>query len=147
MDNKNYEQIADYWYSGLENGEFTPTKLVAYFSHIKKAMDLISSDDNFIADIRQELETQGDDGKLTRGNMRVELAEVGTKYDFSQCGDTVLTDLYSERLILDSAIKTREQFLKNITQKMEIVTEDGELITVYPAIRSSKSKYKVIEIK
>jgi hypothetical protein len=41
-------------------------------------------------------------------------------------------------------VKARKEFLKTVPLSgLEILTKDGELVTVYPPAKSSKSSFKV----
>lgn len=78
-------------------------------------------------------------------NSKVEIKEVGTKYDFSQCNDPVLNDLLAQQAELDKAVKARQDMLKTIPLKGMIVTEEltGDTFTVYPPAKSSSTSVAV----
>lgn len=83
-------------------------------------------------------------GKYTspRG-VKFENAEVGTKYNFSQCGDSILVRLEAEAKAAADALKERQEFLKKVpTAGMEIRNDD-ELVMIYPPSKSSTSSYKI----
>jgi len=92
--------------------------------------------------IRQEISKHGKE--YTSGPVKMELAEVGTKYDFSQCGDNELNDLYATLEDVKAKVEEREKFLKNLPLSgIDVITPDGEAIHVYPPAKSSTSSYKV----
>jgi hypothetical protein len=80
----------------------------------------------------------------TSTGTKLELAEVGTKYDFSQCNDSYLVKLESELVILEEKIKNRKDMLKTLSPEGIIVfdEETGEGDTVYPPSKTSKSSVK-----
>ena len=75
---------------------------------------------------------------------KVEKAELGTKYDFTLCNDPKYHDYKAEQEKIDKEIKEREKFLKAIPGSIELTDETtGEVVTVYPPTKSSKSGIKV----
>lgn len=91
---------------------------------------------------REEAEKYG--AKFDLKGAKIELAETGSKYDYSKCNDTVYNDLITEQTILDGKVKDRETFLKAIKDKLTIVNEDsGEITEIYPPVKSSTSSIKV----
>ena|ERR1051325_9310082 len=103
----------------------------------------IPEDKELIGMIRDEVSKYGKTFTTPRG-VKFELAETGSSYDFSMCNDPELVSL--ERLSKEVAdkLKTRKEFLKTVSPKgLEIHSGDGELVTVYPPAKSSKSSYKV----
>lgn len=82
-------------------------------------------------------------GVTTSTGTKLELAEVGVKYDFSQCNDQELKKMEQEFEVLEEKIKSRKDFLKALSPKgIDVMTEEGELVTLYPPSRSSKSSVK-----
>jgi hypothetical protein len=104
----------------------------------------VKSDQRYISYLRDELTKTG--GKLTTpSGAKIEVAEVGTSYDFTNCGDIELTRMEEELKRSEEAVKNRRDFLKTVTVKGMVVTdtETGETYTVYPPVKTSKSSYKV----
>ncbi|CAB4126229.1 hypothetical protein UFOVP153_19 [uncultured Caudovirales phage] len=92
--------------------------------------------------IRDEVAKYGKEYKSD--TVKIELAEVGTKYDFSQCGDSELKDLYETLEQIKAKVEEREKFLKNLPLSgLDVITDDGEVVHVYPPSKSSTSSYKV----
>ena len=75
--------------------------------------------------------------KQSFGDCTLEEAEAGTRYDYSECGDSRLEELYAMRQALDADIKEREAFLKSIPPSGVADVETGEV--VYPPAKSSKT--------
>jgi len=94
--------------------------------------------------VRDEIEKYGKCYTTTSG-AKLELAETGTSYDYSVCGDNYLTKLNKELEDLTSKIKSRQDFLKTIPLSglLTIDEETGEAITLYPPTKTSTSSYKV----
>lgn len=83
-------------------------------------------------------------GTTTSTGTKLELAEVGVKYDFSQCNDPELLKWEEQYNQIDKEISDRKEFLKKVSIKgMTIIDEEtGETVTIYPPSRSSKSSVK-----
>lgn len=76
---------------------------------------------------------------------KVEKAELGVKYDFTLCNDPKYVSYKTEQEKIEKDIKEREKFLKGIPKSIELTNEEtGEITTVYPPVKSSKSGIKVI---
>lgn len=91
---------------------------------------------------RAEAETHGSKSFQVYG-ATVELIEAGAKYDFTNCGDPVYNELTKQAAEIAAQIKNREAFLKTVQGSMNIVTDDGEGVTVYPPVKSSTSTVKI----
>lgn len=71
---------------------------------------------------------------------RIEIREVGTKYNFDNCGDTVLARITEEKKRWAEEEKSRQSLLKTLRGKTEMLdTESGEIINVFPPQKSSKT--------
>lgn len=113
-------------------------------SAMKEYCDAIREDKDFIEGVRQEVELHG---KMTetKNKTKVELAEVGTKYDFSVCNDAEYVSLLEKLEQAKSNLEVRKDFLKGIpTKGIEVVNEDtGEVSKIYPPVKTSSSSFKV----
>lgn len=129
-------------------GLFEYVEAIKFFEKLKEqisgnSQSKIPEDKEFTDMIRAEVIKHN--GKLTtpRG-VKFELAETGSNYDFSQCNDPELSTWELQIYELNEKIKRKKDFLKTVPSKgLEIHTGDGELVTVYPPSKSSKSSYKV----
>ena len=70
----------------------------------------------------------------------VEVVEktIGSRTDYSNCNDEVWEKLQQDLSDLKEAIKQRENFLNAITNQTTIVTNDGEIVTLNPPIKSGR---------
>jgi hypothetical protein len=70
----------------------------------------------------------------------VEIIEktIGSKTDYSNCNDEVWEKLQQDLSDLKEAIKQRETFLNALTTQTTIVTNDGEIVTINPPIKSGR---------
>lgn len=79
----------------------------------------------------------------TSTGTKLELAEVGVKYDYVFCEDDIYNELIVKQMALDEQIKERQKFLKSIpVDGIEIITQDGEMKRIYPPSKSSTSSVK-----
>lgn len=102
----------------------------------------IKSDKDFIEYVRTEIGLFGKEFKTTSGT-KIELAEVGTKYNYDNCGDNEILELQREEKILSDKIKARQEFLKSLpVTGLEVLTADGELVKIYPPSKTSTSSIK-----
>jgi hypothetical protein len=102
----------------------------------------IKSNPDWIDYLREQVAMNGA-SVITSSGTKLELAEVGIKYDFSKCGDEMLNDLLAEQERIDELIKERQTFLKTIpVAGIDVVTLSGELVRLYPPTRSSTSSIK-----
>ena len=77
------------------------------------------------------------------GGAKIEVSELGTKYNYSVCNDSEINDLMKEMDFLKAKIKARETFLKAITDKLEVVVNGEEVVTLYPPNKSSTTGLKI----
>jgi hypothetical protein len=117
-----------------------------------KTMDTISKLELFIKEVKSNrnfIELVIDDvtkfGKFvtTDSGTKIELAEVGTKYDYTHTNDVILANLYKDEESINEKIKERESFLKSLPLKgVEIVDENGEVHHLFPPSKTSTSSVK-----
>lgn len=106
---------------------------------MKAAIELFEKDERVRDIALRELSKYGSRSQQF-GDCVLEEAETGVRYDFSECGDSVLADLYAIREANAADIKAREAMLKNLPASGMADPETGELI--YPPARSSKTVIK-----
>lgn len=123
-----------------------------------KIADTIAKIEFFIAELKKSPEyldylisevAKYGKGMTTSSGTKLELAEVGVKYDFSQCNDPELVELEADLVYLEERIKQRKDFLKVISPSglNTFDVNTGEAITLYPPSRSSKSSVKTTILK
>ena len=101
----------------------------------------IKDNDNYRNYIYNEVSKYGK-SHTTESGTKIELAEVGTKYDYSLTGDLILKELEEQKTILDAKIKERQTFLKAISKPIEVLFAD-EVVTLYPPAKTSTSSVKI----
>lgn len=78
--------------------------------------------------------------KHTFGDCTLEEAEAGVKYDYSECGDSELSELEKMKNDIEIRIKARHQMLRHIPISGMADPNTGEMI--YPPVKSSKTIIK-----
>jgi len=102
----------------------------------------IKSSSQYIDYLRDEVAKHGKVFTTSSGT-KIELAEVGTKYDYQTCGDSQLEGLMNQLLIIENAIKERQSFLKTLPiSGMDVIMEGGEVCKLFPPIKTSTSSVK-----
>jgi hypothetical protein len=80
----------------------------------------------------------------TPSGTKIELAEVGTKYDYTFCEDDDYNELIVRQIAMEEQIKTRQTFLKSLpVAGIEILDSDGALKRIYPPSKHSTSSVKI----
>ena len=100
----------------------------------------IKDNDNYKDYILNEVSKYGKTHTTASGT-KLEVAEFGTKYDYTQTGDVELIDLELQKAIIDFKIKERQTLLKAIKSPTDIRFGD-QLITLYPAAKTSTTSIK-----
>tara|TARA_R110000868_G_scaffold274033_1_gene533274 strand:+ start:26 stop:598 length:573 start_codon:yes stop_codon:yes gene_type:complete len=102
----------------------------------------IKGNKDYIELLREEVSKYGKSVNTASGT-KIELAEVGTKYDYSNCGDGQLEDLNNQLQILELSIKERQTFLKALPLSgIEVLHMEGIIQKVYPPSKTSTSSVK-----
>lgn len=130
----------------VEEGRINPLRLKLYIKAMEATIAYIQKGDAAMPGIdeavRNEAEKHGKSFEMA--GVKVELAEVGTKYDYSDCGDTVYERMQAELTALQEKIKQRETLLKAITDPISMNDEKtGEVLTVRAPLKSSTSSVKI----
>jgi hypothetical protein len=87
--------------------------------------------------------------KFNQKNIRLNGCEIQLRkspgtWDFSACLDPVYHQLVTKLELAKEKLKEREMFLKTITDDLNIVTDDGEVVTIKKAkFTSGEDSYSV----
>ena len=82
--------------------------------------------------------------KFTYQNAEFSIKEVGTKYDYTLCGDSMLNDAQKQLDELSEKVKSRQKFLQMIdVAGLDIITEEGEAVKIYPPSKTSTTSVAV----
>lgn len=122
-------------------GEVNPLELHVKMSAMQKAFDAVKK--NIASLVLEEAQKYGEKS-FEAMNAKIEIQELGVKYDFSGCGDYEWEMLDAREKATSDAKKEREKFLKSLTKSMTIVNEGtGEIEMVRPPVKSSTTGIKV----
>jgi len=127
-------------FNSLETGNVID--MADAFAKVEFLIKEIKSSPAYIDYLREEVSKYG---KLhtTSSGTKMELAEVGTKYDYQTCNDSELVKLNDQLLSIENAIKERQTFLKTLPiSGMDVIMEGGEVCRLYPPIKTSTSSVK-----
>jgi len=104
----------------------------------------VKGNKQYIDFVRDEISKYGKVANTPSGT-KLELAEVGTKYDFEKCEDRKLVSLAAKIAELEEEFSKRKDFLKTVPISGMLVTDEetGETYKVYPPSKTSTSSYKV----
>jgi len=78
-------------------------------------------------------------------NAKFSIREVGTKYDYSQCGDFMLSELQERSERANVVLKARQDFLKVVPTSGVLFTDEitGETYKIYPPSKQSTTSVAV----
>jgi hypothetical protein len=125
-------EILDSVTNGFEDPLFLLVKLKAF----TKAMDgAIDSIQEFALS-----EAQKHGKSFAIYGAKVEVKEMGTKWYFDKTGDPIIARIAEQKDQIGKAEKDRQAFLKTLKEKVSFLDEEsGEVFTVYPARKESKT--------
>lgn len=125
----------------LEDGN--PLEVAESLSAMEDFIKSVKADKRFTEYVREETVKHGKVYNSASGT-KIEIAETGTKYEFSVCGDIILDEMEQKLMSIENDVKARKDFLKTLPiSGMDIITPDGEAIKVFPPSKTSTSSYKV----
>ena len=93
----------------IDNGNLVESSET--FSKVEMLIKEIKSNKDYIDNLRDEVSKFGKQ-VITPSGTKIELAEVGVKYDYSNCGDETYKKMLFQFEILETAIKERQDFFK-----------------------------------
>jgi hypothetical protein len=125
-------EILDSVTNGFEDPLFLIVRLKAWSKAIDGAIDSI-----------QEYalsEAQKHGKSFAIYGAKIEVKEMGTKWYFDKTGDPVIARIADQKDQIGKAEKDRQAFLKTLKEKTSFLDEEsGEVFTVYPARKESKT--------
>lgn len=128
--------------SEIENGNVNPLDIHLQFKAIEQISETVLKDVRYRSAVLTEAEKYGK--KSTYRNAELAIREVGVKYDYSQCNDPDLYELQAKLDELSEKVKARQKFLQTVAQEgLNVITSDGEAVTVYPPSKSSTTSVAV----
>jgi len=111
----------------IMSGDQDPLKVAV---HLKALEGLISKlrKDEQIQDYTLEQALKQDEKTFSIYGAEISIREMGTKYDYSICNDSLIEGLYNQMTVLKKQIKERETMLKTIKEDKPLVSLEGEIL-------------------
>lgn len=116
-------------------GDVDPIDVYVKAKAIQDALKIVTDDDRIKDLVICEVEKYGNNTTYNSASLQVK--EMGVKYDYSVCNDSIYNDLVDNIEKLKETLKQREKFLKSISSDgTSIVDEEtGEVNKIYPPIK------------
>lgn len=131
-------QLSQQAINAITDGVVDPITAHINLSRMEAAIKRVKDNGEVRDIVLKELSKYGQ--KHTFGDCTLEEAEAGVKYDYSECGDSVLNELMKMKNDIDIQIKARQEMLKHIPLSGMADPETGEVIL--PPTKSSKTIIK-----
>lgn len=127
----------------LNNGDVDPLKLHLQVKCMEDIIAALKEDATYRDHVLDAAQRNGKSFEYQHA--KIEVREVGTKYDFSGCDDPVYHELAQQAKDAASALKGREAVLKAIPATGMVITDEatGETNKVYPPTKSSTTSVVV----
>jgi hypothetical protein len=143
LNKKQLADIADNIIIQVREGDRNPLDVLQSIKAWEKIFEAIKESEMFNSDSLDALSKYGR-STIINGH-KLEQADVGVKYDFTNCNDPEWNQLDGDIRQLTEQKKKVEARLKTLSPKGLIVTdpETGETYTIYPPTKTSKTTIKV----
>ena len=124
------------------DGEIDPIKAVVQAKSLLETLTLFLKDKGVNDLVIREVEKYGK--QTSKDGATIAIKEVGSKWDYSECGDPIYNRLSSQKAEIEEKLKEREALLKATREpRTEVDEETGEVYTVNPPSKSSTTSYSI----
>ena len=124
------------------DGEIDPIKAVVQAKSLLETLTLFLKDKGVNDLVLREVEKYGK--QTSKDGATIAIKEVGSKWDYSECGDPIYNRLSSQKAEIEEKLKEREALLKATREpRTEVDEETGEVYTVNPPSKSSTTSYAI----
>jgi len=130
--------------TAIKEGEVNPMELKTFLKHFEGAMEEVWKDKEVEVEFMAEAEKWR--GQACNG-FTVDIREAGTRYDFDRCEDPEWDTWKTNEDRYKKNRSEREAFLKAVKEPFDIVTGDGEVVTVKPPVKVSKTSIFLTKVK
>lgn len=135
------EEISNNFVNPIINGDVQIEKGILILRALKKAIE--DAEEKIYDDVVDAISKYGKEGASING-AKIIIKEVGVKYDFENCNDSIWNDLNNQIKELMEKRKEREAFLRNIIKMTSFVNDEtGEIYTINPAIKKSTTGFQI----
>ena len=126
----------------IGNGQADPVKVHLQLKCMEEIVKTITSHQGYKDLLLYEAEKNG--RKFMAFNAEFSIKEMGTKYDYSQCGDADLLSMLQSIETITAAVKERQEYLKHLpTAGVQQIDANGEVITLFPPTKTSTTTVAV----
>ena len=125
----------------IMSGKQSPLKTAVHLKALEELIKKLRTDEQ-IQDYTLEQALLENAKTFTAYGAEIQIKEMGTKYDFTDCNDALLDGLYKQMETLKDQIKERESMLKSISEDSPAVSMEGEILN--PPIKRSKTGVSII---
>ena len=124
------------------DGEIESIKAVIQAKSLVETLTLFLKDKGVNDLVLREVEKYGKQN--SKYGATIAIKEVGSKWDYSECGDPIYNRLSSQKAEIEEKLKAREALLKATREpRTEVDEETGEVYTVNPPSKSSTTSYSI----
>jgi hypothetical protein len=136
-------QVVHDIFQELLHGRINPMELHIRMKCLEEVVKQLTSMPAYKAIVLEDAEKHGK--SFQYHNAKVDIREVGVKYDYSGCGSGSLANLYEQQERLSAAIKEHETYHKALPLSgVKVVFEaTGEVETHYPPAKTSTTSVAV----
>ena len=124
------------------DGEIDPIKAVVQAKSLVETLTLFLKDKGVNDLVLREVEKYGK--QTSKDGATIAIKEVGSKWDYSECGDPIYNSLSAKKAEIEEKMKEREALLKSTREpRTEVYEETGEVYTVNPPSKRSTTSYSI----
>ena len=136
-------QVVHEIFQELLQGRINPMELHIRMKCLEEVVKQLTSMPAYKAIILDDAEKHGK--SFQYHNAKVDIREVGVKYDYSGCGNGALADLYEKQEAINDAIKDLEMYHKQLPKYgiSVVIQSTGEVKTHYPPAKTSTTSVAV----
>ena len=125
----------------IMSGEQNPLKTAVHLKALEEVIKKLRTDSQIQDYTLEEALKEG--AKIFKMyGAGIQIKEMGVKYDFSDCNDSLLDGFYDQMDNLKTKIKNRENMLKTISEDSPAVSIEGEILN--RPIKRSKTGISII---
>jgi hypothetical protein len=125
------------------NGRINPLELHLRLKSAEEVIKQLTGLEPYKAILLDEAQKHGK--SFNYQTAKIDIREVGVKYDYSGCGNSTLNELYEKQKTINSAIFSIETYHKGLPAigLSMVDTESGEVETHYPPAKTSTTSVAV----
>lgn len=132
--------FSDQIIESVQAGEISPLKVRIWIKTMEEILERVKKE------TAQNQLTEADkwsEKKFEYMGATIEKAPVSTSYDFTVCKDAVWERFKADEDTAATRKKEREAILKALTGPMDVISEDGEAVKIYPPLKKQVDGLKI----